>query len=196
MLERSAPTNNHGLVLRPRLRDCIGKECPTVATDGRCFPSGHHLYWPKMVYAGTSALAFEFRSDRHNIVSMAHCRHNGTWKKALHTKYDLAPIPSDDVMTTFLDESATLSICGVTATNMARIVRQIKKAQKRQDTVKTSMQESFEYFKGRYTDLGKKVVSFEIMPADVVEEIIQPQLTTLMHILPGTDFGAIFTGCT
>ncbi len=191
MSERLAQTDKNGLVIRPKLRDCIGKVCPVAASEGNCFTSSHHLYWPRILYLETSDLAFKFRTDRHNIVSMAHCRHNGTWNKAIHSKYDMAPIPSDDVMSTFLDESAILSICDVTATNMAHIVKQIKRQQSRQLAVKESINESLEMFQSRFYELGKKIVNFEIMPIDVVEEVIRPRVLRLHEMLPQADFGAL-----
>ncbi len=181
---RSAPTDKNGLVLRPRQRDCVGESCPTVIKEGNCFTSAHHLYWPKVLYLESSVLAHTFRSDRHNIVSMAHCRHNSTLKKAIHSRYDNAQIPSSDVMATFLDESSILSISEVTASNMAFIVSRIKREQYKKLDDRNSMLESLENFHNKFTELGKKIVNFEIMPIDVVEEIMQPKVLKLNEIMP------------
>lgn len=171
MKEQPAPTDNLGLVKLPRMRDCVGQECPVALKKGRCFTDWHHLYHPFGKFATSGALIKSFHDDRHNLVPMARCRHNSTLKNAQHNKYGYALIPPVDVMATFLDESAILADLGVTVKNMARIVRSLT-AQNNRDRAKNP-ERSLDWlmlFQDKLHGLQSQAANFEVVPGLVVEQ--------------------------
>lgn len=191
MKGRPAPIDRNELVRRPELRECIGKFCPVVKSKGRCYEDSHHLYWPKVMYLGESSLAFAFRSDPLNIVEMARCRHSGTWKRSLHEKYTYAPVPPDDTMATYIDESGILRSCSNTAIALAHKIKQVERDKRRLDRVRASVQEAYEEKQDHFLHLADKIQEFEIVPTEVVKEVILPNLRMLVRRYPETNLGAL-----
>ena len=191
MRGRAAPTDENGLVRRPEFTFCIGKACPAVETTGRCFKDEHHLYWPRIMYMGESALAFTFRSDPLNIVSIARCRHSSAWSRNLHNRYAYAPIPEEDRMATFLDESRMLRSCNATAVGLVHKIRQIEKDKRILENVRASVQDAFDEKYEAFLDIAGKVLDISVVPIDVVKETILPNVQILLRRYPETDIGAL-----
>lgn len=170
---RPAPRDkNTGLVVPPRLLDCIGETCPVALRQGHCFKDDHHLYWPYGLFMKDNApLLREFRQDRHNIKSMARCRHNSAFRRSEHRKYDGALIPPEDIITTFLDESAILADLGVTATKMAGIVRMLVNLQATENKPDPAQAlENLQQYSETFIAKIRVVSSFEVLSALEVQQ--------------------------
>jgi hypothetical protein len=122
---------------------------------------------------------------------MAHCRHNGSWKRNIHNRFGYAPIPSDDVMMTFLDESKILEQCGATATDMETIVNLIIQEQELGATIRADRQDKYESTFERLTVLGRQLLQFDILTMDIVGEWIEPQIPTLRYVLAPNEIGQL-----
>lgn len=103
---RPAPTNEYGLALPPRPPGYLALEKPSRRLDN---VDRHHLYWPKCLYAGHSALAAEFREHRLNSVWLLRSDHAD-----INSRYDGVPVPPKDVMEVFMEEAGLLDTLNVT----------------------------------------------------------------------------------
>ena len=180
---RPAPTDINGLVRPPQLLDCIGEKCPIVQKKGYCFTDEHHLYWPNEKFMTSGSLVREFCLDRHNRIAMARCRHNSEISRAMHTKYDGAYIPPEDVMVTFLDESELLFDLGVTVKNMARIVRSLLTENSKE---KASYPERSINWLQKYnedlTHLSKRANNFDFIPSFILNKTLTVQNAQLEEV--------------
>ena len=189
---RPAPANNKGLVLPPRALDCIGERCPVAKNEGRCFKDDHHLYWPySQYYKDAVPLIRRFRSDRHNIKTMARCRHNSAFKKAQHSRYDGALMPPLDAILTHIDESDILAKQGVTATKMAGIVSKLMqlKESERAATTNESLDELHRHGEA-YSENALLIVSFEILTPDDIRRDLQKMAGPLDEVV-AAGFGSL-----
>lgn len=183
MSERPVPTYENGLAKLPKKRNCIGWRCPVAKQRGACFVDKHHVYFPYVLFDETSALTRAFHLDPHNIINMARCRHYSSYKKSEHRRHDFALIPPDDVMVTFLDESAILLDLGISVRNMAVLVTKLLQEKPYQQPKRQDVLEWLQRFEDRYVENRSRLQTFEVMPAEIVTGALEQQETALRRLV-------------
>lgn len=124
----------------------------------------HHLYWPRTLYI-PSKLAKEFREHRFNSIWLLRSDHD-----SIHHRFDGVPIPSEDVMSTYLDEARLLDKLGVCVAALEMIDTAIYEGRVRYHRSVEENRES----KLRTIDHHMKLVNgFEILPSQISHFVVQ-----------------------
>ena len=162
-IESIPERNKFGLIIPPSPEELEYLSLFKKPSKRPDFVDRHHLYWPKVNY--TTSLAKEFRRHRFNSVWMLLSDH-----KQIHAEYDGVPVPSRDVMLTFLDEAGILDDMGVCVQAIEMINDAIYEGRvSKPELVEESRQQRVETLILH----ARRVNDFEVMPSNVVQHVVQ-----------------------
>lgn len=109
-MQRFQRVDSLGLARISGFKECAPELHQTNGVEN-CFVDRHHIYHSRIKFS--QGLAKDFRDRPENIIWLPRCRHDD-----YHKKFSEVPMPRDDVMASFVDESLLLSRLGVLASSL------------------------------------------------------------------------------